>query len=210
MPAANSPRSTPAIPRSRLRPPPPARAQPGRHDRRRPEGRQSLSRPRSIRRHTALDRHASPNPPPARHARPSAPCCLDEVTHTHDAPRNLSLRAPTSARWSFCRFSPASSRRFRRRKRHMSSSARALAGTRATAPLAENARRRRLAGHTARARRRVSLSPELHALPDWVSVATGVRDGRGHHDRWLEAAVAGNVRIVELPEYGCAPVVGEL
>ena len=63
-------------------------------------------------------------------------------SHTHmTAIPNPSLLAPTSAHRSFCRFSPTSSRHTPATKRHLSSSARALADTRATAPPAENARR---------------------------------------------------------------------
>ena len=195
MPAAKSPRSTPAVPHAHWRPPPPARAQPGRHDRRRPEGRQSLSRPRPPAGHTALDRHASPNPPPAPHARPSAPCCLHEVTHTYDRdPQSVAARpnqrAPVVLSFLSHVLPPHSGDEndtCRPRHEPWPTLERPL-------PRQKTHDARRLAGHTARARRRGRLSRELHALPDRVSVATGLGDGRGRHDRWLEAAVTGNAR----------------
>ena len=208
MPAAKSPRSTPAIPRSHWRPPPPARAQPGRHDRRRPEGRQSLSRPRPPAGHTALDRHASPNTPPAPHARPSAPCCLDEVT-LHDRDPAICRCAPQPARAGRSVVSlprpPATLRRRndRCRPRHepWPTRERPLPRQKTTRPSTRWP-------YGTRSPTGTRYLPSFDALSDRVSVATGLGDGRGHHDRWLEVAVTGNVRILELPEYIiCAPLV---
>ena len=72
-----------------------ARTQPGRHDRRQATGASVTSRPSPPAGHTALDRHASPNTPPAPYTRPSAPCCSFTKSHTlMTALPNPSLLAP--------------------------------------------------------------------------------------------------------------------
>ena len=166
-------------------------------DRRRHRSPAENGPPRRPAGHAALDRDASPNTSPAPHARPSAPCCLDEVT-LMTGPRNLSLRAATSARWSFCRFSPASSRH-------------TPATTTTGVVLGTSPGRHdsdRSPGTTASARwpRGTRSLTGTRYLPSSTRSPTGfpltgLGDGRGHHDRWLEFAVTGNMRIFELPEY---------
>jgi len=51
---------------------------------------------------------------------------------------------------------------------------------------------------------------ELSELADGLGGSAGVGRGRGGHDRWLQVALTGNVRIFELPEYICAPLIGGL